>query len=319
MSRLPLAARDVLPRPRAARGAALLGVLWRFGRPHTVIGTSLGIAGIYAIAAAELAGGDLAAAPGDLFWVLVAGWCVNVSIVGINQITDVAIDRVNKPWLPIAAGELSPAGAAWIVGLATVTPLVLAVTQGAAELVAVGSALLIGAAYSCPPLRLKRFPAFAALSITMVRTLVLNLGVWLHFRAALGGAGVSPAVWALIAVTLPFSLAIAVLKDLPDMEGDRRYGIRTFSVRMGPRPVLLAAVALLTAAEAGMAVLSPLLLDRASGPLLVAGHLAALGVLWWSAARVDFADRPGVVRFYALVWRLFFWEYVIVAAAYVVG
>jgi hypothetical protein len=45
----------------------------------------------------------------------------------------------------------------------------------------------IGAAYSCPPLRLKRFPALAALSITCVRTLIVNLGVWLHFAATFGG------------------------------------------------------------------------------------------------------------------------------------
>ena len=36
---------------------------------------------------------------------LFSALCVNVYIVGINQIFDVEIDRVNKPYLPLASGE----------------------------------------------------------------------------------------------------------------------------------------------------------------------------------------------------------------------
>ena len=38
---------------------------------------------------------------------VVALLCANAFIVGINQIYDVKIDEVNKPYLPIAAGEMS--------------------------------------------------------------------------------------------------------------------------------------------------------------------------------------------------------------------
>ena len=45
----------------------------------------------------------------------------------VNQLEDVEIDRVNKPFLPIAAGDLSlPAGRRIVVACAVV-PLVLAV------------------------------------------------------------------------------------------------------------------------------------------------------------------------------------------------
>ena len=40
----------------------------------------------------------------------------NLFIVGINQIYDVGIDKVNKPFLPIAAGRLSQK-AAWAIVL----------------------------------------------------------------------------------------------------------------------------------------------------------------------------------------------------------
>jgi homogentisate phytyltransferase/homogentisate geranylgeranyltransferase len=315
------AAHPSAPRSLAWLGAA--GVLWRFGRPHTVIGTSVGIAAIYVVAAAELAGGDLTAELADLAWVLLAGWCVNVFIVGINQVEDVEIDRVNKPQLPIASGELSVATARRIVAVCAVVPVALAVTQGLIELVSVGAALLIGAAYSCPPVRLKRRPAVAALSIAVVRTLIVNLGVWLHFAEALDGeaslGSVSAAVWALTALTLPYSFAIAVLKDVPDIEGDRRFDIATFSVRLGARPVFLAGLWALLAAQLGIAVAGPLLVDEANGPLLAGAHLAAAALLARWARRLDLEDRAAFAAFYQRVWRLFFAEYAVVAVAVLVG
>jgi homogentisate phytyltransferase / homogentisate geranylgeranyltransferase len=296
-------------RPRWAVGA--LGVLWRFSRPHTLIGTTLSIVALYAIAASEQrASGAL-----DLLWTLLAGACVNVFIVGINQVQDVEIDRLNKPWLPIAAGELSLGAARRVVLVAGVAPLVMAITQGAAETIAVGVALAVGWAYSCSPLRLKRYPAVAAGCITFVRSVVVNLGVWLH----VAGTPVSAGVWALCAITVPFSFAIAVLKDVPDIAGDRRYGIATFSVRLGPRPVLAVGVGALSAGLLGMAIAGPPLLHGASPVVLVAGHLASLAALWRWAARADPADPVDFAGFYQRVWQLFFCEYLIVTAAYVVG
>ena len=54
-------------------------------------------------------------------------------------------------------------------------------------------------------------------------------------------------MWALTLVVLPFSLAIAILKDVPDAEGDRRFRIMTFTVRLGGRAVLRAGLAALVA------------------------------------------------------------------------
>jgi homogentisate phytyltransferase/homogentisate geranylgeranyltransferase len=305
------------------RAVAAVGVLWRFSRPHTVIGTTLSILGLYVIAATQLPGAALGEGLGDLLCVLVAGFCVNVAIVGVNQVTDVEIDRINKPFLPIAAGELSLEAARRIVLACTLIPLAMAVTQGVAEVVAVGAALLVGAAYSLPPLRLKRFPGLAAASITLVRSVVVNLGVALHFSSTLGGgaaAGTVPGpVWALTVFVLPFSFAIAILKDVPDLEGDRAFRIRTLTVRLGGRRVLGIGMAALTLAYAGMAVLGPLLLSGVQPVVLAGGHLLALGLLWAWAARTDPGDREAFTRFYMRVWTLFFLEYPLVALACLAG
>jgi len=238
---------------------------------------------------------------------------VNVFIVGINQITDVEIDRVNKPFLPIASGELSMGAARWIVAASAVVPVAMALTQGALETGAVLAGLAVGAAYSLPPLRLKRYPLLASLCITGVRAVVVNLGVALHFT----GGGVPAGVWALTLFVVPFAFAIAVLKDVPDLEGDRRYRITTFTVRLGGRRVLHMGLAALAVAYLGMAVLGPLLLDGAQPVVLAGTQLAVLAVLLRAGFAADPADPEGFTRFYMTVWKAFFLEYVLVPLAFV--
>jgi hypothetical protein len=46
----------------------------------------------------------------------------NLYIVGLNQLEDVDIDRINKPHLPMAAGEFTLTDGRWIVSLAGWVP-----------------------------------------------------------------------------------------------------------------------------------------------------------------------------------------------------
>ena len=298
-----------------------MNALWRFSRPHTVIGTALSVVGIYLIAVDQLPGLDFAAGLGDAALVLVAGLAVNVFIVGINQLEDVDIDRVNKPYLPLAAGDMTRRQGQSIVAVAGVVPIALALTQGGFELAAVVAALAVGAAYSLPPLRLKRFPAAASLCISGVRSVVVNLGVYGHFAAAFGSGALDiPApIWALTLFVVPFSFAIAILKDVPDIEGDRRYRVMTFSVRLGAGRVMQIGLAALASAYLGMAVLGPLTIDAADPVVLVAGHLAALALLWRWSRETDVSDGASFTRFYMRVWKLFFLEYALLPLACLAG
>jgi homogentisate phytyltransferase / homogentisate geranylgeranyltransferase len=304
----------VTARAHAQRTATLparAAALWRFTRPHTVIGTAASVAGLYVIAAASEPGFGIADRLGDLAWTLLAGFCVNVYIVGVNQLEDIEIDRVNKPFLPLAAGAMTVAAARRIVAACAIVPVALALSQGAVETVAVLAGLAVGTAYSVPPLRLKRFPLLAALSITLVRSVVVNLGVALHF-----GDTVPEAVWALTLFVLPFSFAIAILKDVPDAEGDRRFRIATFTLRLGARRVLRIALAALTVAYLGMAIAGPLLLESAQPVVLALTQLAALAWLWRLSRQIDPRD---FTRFYMGVWRLFFLEYALVPLSVVLN
>ena len=293
--------------PVAIPGVRAVNVLWRFSRPHTIIGTALSVVGLYAIAVAANQASDAF----DLAATVIAGLAVNIAIVGVNQLTDVEIDRVNKPYLPIAAGDLTPRNATIIVAACTVIPLAMALTQGAAETIAVAASLAVGALYSLPPARLKRFPLAASLCITGVRSIVVNLGVYYHFAH-----DIAPPVWALCLFVLPFSFAIAVLKDVPDIEGDRAYSIRTFTVRLGAEKVFAIGLSALALAYAGMIFLGPWLLAGYVQPVvLVVGHLAAAGVLLYLANSADPGDKQAFTRFYMRVWALFFLEYLLVPLA----
>ncbi|MFQ4140121.1 homogentisate phytyltransferase [Nodosilinea sp. PGN35] len=296
-----------------------LYALWKFWRPHTVIGTSLSVVGIAAIVLAGLEPGNAPALAELLGLVGIAGVaCLlgNLYIVGLNQLEDIAIDRINKPHLPLAAGEFSPTDGRWIVGLAGLGAVGVAVVGGPWLLATVGLSLIVGTAYSLPPVRLKRFPFWASVCILTVRGTIVNLGLFLHFSDRLAlPLSIPGRVWALTVFILLFSIAIALFKDIPDIEGDRRYGISTLSLKLGQRTVFNLALGILTACYLGIALVAPWLVG-VNRPFLAGSHLLVLVLLWWVSRRVPHPSQVGIApknlaypRFYQFIWKLFFLQY----------
>lgn len=260
------------------------------------------------------AGGTGAPGVGELVLVLAVCLATNVYITGINQVVDVGIDAINKPWLPLPAGALSPrtglglALGAGVVGVgggfALSLPLGATTTTG----------VVVGTLYSVPPARLKRFPVPAGTSILFVRGLVLTLGVAWHLG---GGWGPAPGeVIALAASATAFGAVVAVLKDVPDRRGDVAFGIRTFATSGDPRRVQRAAMALLVGTYLAVAASAPLL-EGVQPVVLAAGELgcAALALAAWR--RTDPNDPASVAASYRQVWRTFYAHHAafVVAAA----
>ena len=235
----------------------------------------------------------------------------NVYIVGLNQLEDIAIDRINKPHLPLASEEFSRSQGRWIVALMGGIAVLGSAFQGVYLMEMVWVSVLIGTAYSQPPVRLKRFPLMASLCIFTVRGVVVNLGLFLHFQQRWGGAtGLPPAIWALTAFVLLFTFAIAIFKDIPDLEGDRRYNISTFTLRLGAVAVFNLARWVLTLCYGGM-IVGSLALPDVHAPLIMITHLGLLALLWIRSLSVDLGDRPSIARFYQFIWKLFFLEYLL--------
>ncbi|MBE9127608.1 MULTISPECIES: homogentisate phytyltransferase [unclassified Coleofasciculus] len=294
-----------------------LYALWKFSRPHTIAGTSLSVLALYLIALAMTGSGLSSQNLGQLLGTWISCLCGNVYIVGLNQLEDVEIDQINKPHLPIAAGEFSRQQAKLIIALTGILALLLAGCLGEWLFLMVSISLAIGTAYSLPPIRLKRFPFWAALCIFSVRGAVVNLGLFLHFSWVLQGNVMipTPAVWALTLFVLVFTVAIAIFKDVPDMKGDKQYNINTFTIRLGKQTVFNLARWVITACYVGIILAGVLLLSAVNPLFLGITHLAALILLWWRSQSVDLQDKGAIASFYQFIWKLFFLEYLIFPAA----
>ena len=290
--------------------------LWKFSRPHTIIGTSLSVLALYAIAIATTDSSITIANLGQLLGATLACWCGNIYIVGLNQLEDVAIDKINKPHLPIAAGEFSRKQAQWIVGITFVVALVLAGCLGKWLLATVGVSLAIGTAYSLPPIRLKRFPFWAALCIFTVRGVIVNVGLFLHFSQKLEGVEfLPPPVWALTLFILVFTVAIAIFKDVPDLEGDKQYNITTFTLLLGKAAVFDLARWVISICYLGMILAGIFWLPSVNSLFLAIAHCCLLALLWWKSVNVNLQIKSEIAQFYQFIWKLFFLEYLLFPAA----
>lgn len=291
-------------------GSALV----RFTRPHTMRGTILGAGAGVGRALLEhrpLIDVSLVPRAGLGLWALLLG---NAFIVGINQLFDVSIDRVNKPFLPVASGEM-PAFVAWI----------LVVCSGALGLFIVRRffsplifglylfGMVIGGLYSVPPFRLKRFPVLAALTISCVRGFLMNFGVYHATTAALGVPFAwSPPITFLAVFMSVFACVIAIAKDMPDIKGDEAAGIQTFASRRGTSFVVRLVVRLLALNYAGAVATAAFAPEGAfRRPVLAGGHAVLAFCLWRHARRIRPGEQGSIKRFYAFIWKLFYAEYLL--------
>lgn len=302
------------PPPPVAPSSSIAKALYKFSRPHTMRGTLLGSMAGCARAVLE--------ARHAIDWGLIptAGLGVlallfgNVFIVGINQIYDVRIDKVNKPFLPLAAREMSPRiawTAVWAsgaVGLAIVRLCFSKLIMGMYSF-----AMLIGALYSVPPFRFKRYPLMAAVTISCVRGFLLNFGVYHATKAALKVPFAwSPPITFLAVFMSIFASVIAMAKDLPDIRGDRMEGVPTFASKVGSKKMVQFVVALLGLNYAWTIILSFVAPAGAFKRVVLGlGHLVLAGWLWVKQGTVRPENQDSIKDFYAFIWKLFYAEYLL--------
>jgi homogentisate phytyltransferase / homogentisate geranylgeranyltransferase len=290
--------------------------LWKFSRPHTIIGTSLSVICLYLIANGNLENCLKLSHLWQLLGVWIACLFGNVYIVGLNQLEDVAIDRINKPHLPIAAGEFSHRQGQWIVGINGVLAMVVAAFFGSWLLTTVATSLAIGTAYSLKPIRLKRFPFLAALCIFSVRGIIVNLGLFLQFNNRLNNQNEIPlSIWVLTLFILIFTVAIAIFKDVPDMEGDKQYNISTFTLLLGKEKILVLSLWIVSSCYLGTILAGILQLPGTNSVFLVISHTGLLILLWWRSRQVDLENKIAIAQFYQFIWKLFFLEYLFFPAS----
>ena len=285
---------------------------WKFSRPHTIIGTSLSVLALYFVSLATINSSISGSNLTQMLAVWLACLASNVYIVGLNQVTDVEIDRINKPHLPLAAGEFSLQQGKLIVALMGVLAVVIAAFSGTWLLATVTISLIIGTVYSLPPIRLKQFPLLAALCILTVRGVIVNLGLFWHFTQKLQGTEIlNFNIEILTLFILLFTIAIAIFKDVPDLEGDKEYNISTFTIILGKSTVFNISRGVITFCYLGMAGAGILGLNGINSSFFMLYHLILLGLLWWRSRAIDLGQKSEITNFYQFIWKLFFLEYLL--------
>lgn len=244
------------------------GLVFRFARPATVFAPITGIVG-GAIAAA---GGW----PDTGIAAVVSAVLLTGASNGINQIADVETDRINRPERPLPSGALSLRGAWWITLLFGAGSLGAAMLVGSEFFWCVAATIPLTSAYSLPPLRTKRIPFLANLTIAIPRGLLLVVAGW-----AAGGGAMRDEAWTLGALSMLYVFGAATTKDFGDVEGDHATGCTTLPILWGPHPAALFVAPFLVvpfllypvAANAG------LLPGEVGSWALLGGLLAAPGLL----------------------------------------
>ncbi|KAL7528700.1 hypothetical protein ACHAXR_002581 [Thalassiosira sp. AJA248-18] len=311
-------------------------VLWRFTRPHTLVGSAIAIPSIFLLAAPTYHSFFTRHTFAALSYAVIPALLMNIYITGLNQITDVEIDRINKPDLPIANGDLKHSTAARVVLSSLVISLVMSVVHPVFSTsglqVALWGSFLLGTLYSLPPFRMKRHPLLAAFCIVAVRGTIINAGFYSH---ALSSAFVSAPVsstgvgvlgcllhdWKCSLSSLyfgVFGIVIALMKDIPDAHGDRIFNIQSYSVRLGQKRVFntMKNLLLLLLGAFGGALMQWAVMARtdsvAAGRGLVGMGCWAAG---WSANReakkVSPEDSGEVYHYYMYLWKLFYLSYLV--------
>jgi homogentisate phytyltransferase / homogentisate geranylgeranyltransferase len=287
-----------------------LKVFWQFTRPHTIIGSFCSITALYILGckSAQVAIADHV----NLYlFTLIAALACNIFIVGLNQLVDVALDKINKPWLPLAAGTLSRKNGIIIICTALAICLLVSLFTTVFLFLIMLAILFIGTAYSLPPLQLKRHHLPAALAITLVRGFIVNVGIFLHFQKALAGGNAVPGyIWNLTLFIIAFSVAIAWFKDIPDTEGDTRFKVKTLAVLYSRKLALRGGVVMVGAAY--IYVILRGLLEQNEGYLFLAtAHILLFLLFIWNYVIVRLNDLLSVKKFYLRFWGFFFAEYIL--------
>ncbi|KAH9770710.1 homogentisate phytyltransferase 1 [Citrus sinensis] len=156
----------------------------------------------------------------------------------VNQVADVEIDKVNKPYMPLASGEFSMETGIAITWISALTALASAIMLRSPPLVlGVIVWLFISTAYSAqlPFLRWKGNSFLAAVCVVFMCGLIPQVPFFFHVQKYVLGRPMEvtkPLMFASALMTF-ISVAIAFVKDLHDVEGDREHGIQTLTVILG--------------------------------------------------------------------------------------
>jgi chlorophyll synthase len=182
---------------------------------------------------------------------ILAGPMVCATSQAVNDWFDRHVDAINEPERPIPSGRVPGRWGLYIALIWTVLSLQVAVTLGPWGFGAALFGLALAWAYSAPPLRLKRNGWWGNGAVGLCYE-----GLpW--FTAAAIMSGGRPG-WPIVVVALLYSTGahgIMTLNDFKSLEGDRKTGIASLPVQLGPERAAILACVIMVLAQLAVIVL----------------------------------------------------------------
>lgn len=280
-------------------------IIWKFSRPHTIIGSVISITTLYLMAYDTKNTFDITL----LLLSIIVGITCNVFIVGINQVSDIDIDRINKPELPIPAGVLSLKQAKNIIYGALIICYLVAAYISMYLFVIVVLSTFIGWAYSMPPFHLKKHHLSAAIAIATVRGVLLNAGGFLLFNFLLNNStDLSDHAEILTMFVIAFSVVISWFKDLSDIEGDAKFKINTLAIQYSPKIALIIGNVIVSLAYLYSIV------NYVGNAFLQYGHVTLWALFILNTLSIKLSVHDSIRKYYKRFWWFFFAEYLLYLA-----
>ncbi|MCD6461394.1 MAG: UbiA family prenyltransferase [Thermoplasmata archaeon] len=147
-----------------------------------------------------------------------------------NQVTDIDIDRINKPSRPIPSGRITKRGAALTALILYLGSMFLSFAVNIQFGMLISLFILLSIMYSTPPLQLKKRLWFNNLTIALARGALLPMAGWVVVP---GADAFDPPIMAVAVFLGVFLLGASATKDFGDVEGDRKYGMETLPIHYG--------------------------------------------------------------------------------------
>ena len=168
--------------------------------------------------------------PLALVGVLLAGPLVCGMSQAVNDWFDRHVDAINEPQRPIPSGRMPGRWGLYVAIGWTLVSLAVGALLGPWGFGATVLAVVLAWAYSAPPLRLKRNGWWGNLACGLsYETLP-----WITGAAVLSAAAPDPRV---VVIAVLYGLGahgIMTLNDFKSIEGDRRFGVNSLPVLLGP-------------------------------------------------------------------------------------
>ncbi|KAJ0523164.1 putative homogentisate phytyltransferase [Helianthus annuus] len=287
---------------------ATLDVIYKYSRTYTLKGTVLSIISISLLAVQNLSDFTPSFFIG-VMQAIIGGCLANLYVVGINQLSDVEIDKVNKPYLPLASGELPVRTGILLTSLYAFLGFGLGWSVKSWPL-KLGLFLwyAFGTAYSAhiPLLRWKKVPVLAATCLWSVQGAIIPILFHLHAQTCIEGRSLLLSKHAIFVSGFMsiYGIVIALFKDVPDVEGDKINGINSFALQFGQKKVFWISIWLLEMAF-GMAIIIGLSSARIwIRSIMVIGHSILGFILWRNANLVDLKSNEAIESFYLFIWKV---------------